>query len=163
MGAPFPNRVEILDSLKGYDLGVFGDGWDVWHRMKFKKIPGYYKGKASGDKVLRLYNSSKIVLNIHGPESRVGVNTRTFDIPACGAFELADYKPEMDRLFKLGEEMVCYNDPDELKRLVRFYLENPEKRRAIAEKSRRRVLKSHTWLHRMQEVAAVINSSAVPL
>jgi len=156
VGSPLPNRIEILDSLREFNLGVFGDGWDKWHWMRFKKVPGYYKGKAIGDKVLKLYKSSKITLNIHGPEAKEGVNTRTFDIPACGAFELTDYKPELDRLFKAGEEIIYYKDIDELKRLVGFYLENPEKRRSIIEKGRARVFSSHTWFHRMREVADFI-------
>lgn len=152
VGSPFPNRIDILNSLREFKLGVFGDGWKMWHALHLKKTPDYYKGKAAGEKALKLYASSKIILNIHGPEAKYGVNTRTFDISACGAFELADYRPEMDKLFKPGEEIVYYRDADELKRLVRFYLENPEKRRAIIEKGKSRVLSSHTWSHRMREV-----------
>ena len=156
VGAPFHNRIKILDSLCEFKLGVFGDGWGIWHRLKFRKIPEYYKGKASGEKVLKLYKSSKIVLNIHGPEAKEGVNTRTFDIPMCGAFELTDYKPEMDKLFKPGEEIVYYKNIDELKSLVRFYLNNPEKRKVIIAKGKERVLNSHTWNHRMQEVVNLL-------
>jgi len=158
VGSPLPNRIEVLESLRGFNLGVFGDGWNMWHKLRFKKTPDYYKGRATGEKVLKIYRSSKIVLNIHGPEAKFGVNTRTFDIPACGAFELTDYKPEMDRLFTPGEEIVYYKTPDELKRLVRFYIENPEKRRSVVEKGRTKVLESHTWHYRMREVADMINT-----
>ncbi|GEM_PF-233920 len=163
VGSPFPNRIEILNGLHEFKLGVFGDGWDNWHKLRFKKPPDYYRGRAAGEKVLKLYRSSKIVLNIHSPDAKYGVNTRTFDIPACGAFELTDYKPEMDRLFKPGEEIVYYKDIDELKRLVRFYLENPGKRRAIIERSKARVFSSHTWFHRMSEAAAIIHTLPAPL
>ncbi len=156
VGSPFPNRIEILNSLREFKLGVFGDGWDMWHKLRFKKIPGYYKGRATGETVLKLYKSSKIVLNIHSPDAKYGVNTRTFDIPACGAFELTDYKSEMDRLFKPGEEIVYYKNLDELKHLVKFYIENPEKRRSIIEKGRAKVLENHTWRNRMQEVVRII-------
>lgn len=159
VGSPLPGRMEVLESLRGFKLGVFGDGWKTWYRIRLKKIPEYYKGKAAGEKVLKLYRSSKIVLNIHGPEAKYGVNTRTFDIPACGAFELTDYKPEMDKLFKPGEEIVYYKDIGELKRLVKFYLENPEKRLQIIEKSRAKVIISHTWLHRVREALNHIPAS----
>lgn len=158
VGSPLPNRIKVLESLRQFRLGVFGDGWDMWHRLRFKKIPSYYKGRATGEKVLKLYRCSKIVLNIHSQDAKYGVNTRTFDIPACGAFELTDYKPEMDKLFKPGEEIVYYKSLDELKRLVRFYLENPEKRCTIIEKGRARVLNSHTWFHRMQEVVKYMHT-----
>ena len=159
VGSPLVNRIKVLESLRQFKLGVFGDGWNMWHRLRLKKVPGYYKGRATGERVLKLYRLSKIVLNIHSQDAKYGVNTRTFDIPACGAFELADYRPEMDRLFKPGEELIYYKDIDELKRLVEFYLENPEKRRAIVEKGRARVLGSHTWFHRMREVVDFINTN----
>jgi len=160
VGSPLPNRIEVLESLREFKLGVFGDGWDTWHRLRLKKIPDYYKGKAIGEKVIKIYKSSIIVLNIHGPESKNCANARTFDIPACGAFEITDYRAELDRLFKPGEEMIHYKDIDELKCLVRFYLENPEKRHAIIENGKNRVLGSHTWRHRMREVVDFINANS---
>lgn len=159
VGSPIANRIDVLESLRGFKLGVFGDGWEMWHRLRLKKLPGYYKGRASGEKVLKIYKSSKIVLNIHGPEAKEGVNTRTFDIPACGSFELVDYRPEIDNLLIPGKEIVYYKDIDELKKLVEFYLDNPEKRRSIVENGRARVFNSHTWSHRMREVASFIDNS----
>ena len=156
IGSPYPNRIEILDSLSGFNLGVFGDGWKGWHRLK--KTPPYYKGKAVKEKVLKIYSSSKIVLNIHGTDATYGVNTRTFDIPACGAFELVDYKRELENLFKVGEEIIYYKDIMDLKRLIRFYLDRPEERHKIAEKGKTKVLNYHTWYHRMKEAIDVLNN-----
>ncbi|MBN1526085.1 MAG: glycosyltransferase [Candidatus Omnitrophica bacterium] len=161
VGSPLYNRVEVLDSLREFRLGVFGDGWDKWHWLRLKKTPDYYKGKAVGEKVLKLYRSSKIVLNIHTPEGREGVNTRTFDIPACGAFELTDYKPEMDRLFKPGKEIAYYKDLVDLKRQVRFYLDNPEKRRLMIEKGKEKVLESHTWHHRIKDALTYLQNKNI--
>ena len=156
VGAPFRNRIEVLDSLREFKLGVFGDGWDMWHWLRLKKIPDYYKGEATGEKVLKLYKSSKIVLNIHGPEAKDGVNTRTFDIPACGAFELTDYKSEMNRLFRPGEEIVYYKDVEDLKKKVSYYLKNPQERFLIIERGRARIFNGHTWHHRIKEVVDYI-------
>lgn len=154
IGSPYPNRMEILDSLSEFNLGVFGDGWDGWYRLK--KSPPYYKGKAIKEKVLKIYSSSKIVLNIHDPEATYGVNTRTFDIPACGAFELVDYKRELENLFKVGEEIIYYKDIMDLKRLIRFYLDRPEERHKIAEKGKDKVLNCHTWYNRIKIVIDVL-------
>ena len=40
-------------------------------------------------------------------------------------------RTEMDKLFIPGEEIVYYKNINELKRLVKFYIKNPEKRRSI--------------------------------
>ena len=157
VGCPYPNRVEILDSLKQYNLGVFGEGWEKYFLQKGKKLPSYYKGKASGDKVLSIYLSSKIVLNIHDPEAREGLNTRTFDILACGASELVDYRKNLDVHFKMGKEMIAFKDKTELLSAVSYYLKNMGLLSKVAIEGRQRVLTEHTWDHRVRTVLDVLN------
>lgn len=152
VGYPFPNRIEIFEKLKHYNLGVFGDGWTKYFLRKGKKPPSYYKGKASGEKALKIYLSSKIVLNIHDPETREGLNTRTFEILACGAFELVDYKKNIEVHFKLGEEIVSFKSDNELFESIKYYLENTDSLRKVSDKGRQRVLVEHTWVHRLKSV-----------
>lgn len=158
VGVPFPNRIEMLNSLSKYKLGVFGDLWDG---CADKINGGYFKGKASGEKVLKLYCASKIVLNIHHPQSKYGANTRTFDIPSCGAFEVVDHKPGFEELFNIGEEIVCYKSTDELKKLIEYYLEHPEERDSIARKGHERAVKEHTWYHRMNKVVKTLAERSI--
>ena len=152
VGVPFPNREEVLESLNNFKLGVFGDGWKNYYLRRGKKVPSYYKGLAVGEKVLKLYGASKIVLNIHDPEATEGLNTRTFDILACGAFEIVDHKKNLDIHFKNNIEIVSYNNLKELNDLVHFYLQNYELSKNIAEQGRMRVLREHTWKNRIQHV-----------
>ena len=152
VGYPFPNRVEIFEKLKHYNLGVFGDGWTNYFLKKGKTTPSYYKGKASGEKVLKIYLSSKIVLNIHDPEAQEGLNTRTFDILACGASELVDYKKNLEVHFKLGEEIVSFKNNKALFESINYYLDNINSLRNVSDKGRQRVLNEHTWVHRVSRV-----------
>jgi len=152
VGVPYPNRIEVLENLKDYNLGVFGDGWTKYFLNKGQRIPSYYRGKATGDKVLKIYLSSKIVLNIHDPEAREGLNTRTFDILACGASELVDYKKNLGMHFKIGEEIVTFQDRKELLKSVNYYFENNDFLKGISDKGRQRVLNEHTWVHRVNRV-----------
>jgi len=156
VGTPYPNRVEVLDSLSHYRLGVFGDGWEKYFYRRGKKVPSYYKGKAVGEKVIKIYRSSKVVLNIHDPEAREGVNTRTFDILACGGRELVDYKKCLETHFKIGEEIISYRNLGELRKLVDYYCQNTQKLDAISQSGRQRVLRDHTWNHRVKEIIVTI-------
>ncbi len=159
VGTVFPNRVEVLDELREFNLGVFGDGWEK--HFKSRPLPSYYKGIASGERVSKIYSSSKIVLNIHDPEAKHGLNLRTFDILATGAFELVDYKPQLDSLFKVGEELIYYKDLADLKKLIRFYLNNPEERKRIANNGRAKLLSAHTWKHRISEAISVLRHNGI--
>ncbi len=161
VGVPYPNRVEILESLKHYNLGVFGDGWTEYFLTRGKTTPSFYKGKATGEKVLKIYLSSRIVLNIHDPEAREGLNTRTFDILACGASELVDYKKNLELHFKIGEEIVTFKDSNELTKLINYYFENDRLLKEISDKGRQRVLNEHTWFHRANNVMNTIKERGI--
>ena len=161
VGAPYPGRIEILENLGNYNLGVFGAGWKKYFMEKGKATPVYYKGEASGEKVLKIYLSSKIVLNIHDPEAREGLNTRTFDILACGASELVDYKKNLGMHFRIGEEIVTFKDSKELLQAVKYYLENGSVLKDISNKGRQRVLNEHTWVHRVNSLISTIKERGI--
>jgi spore maturation protein CgeB len=157
IGVPFPNRVEIFESLRDYKLGVFGDHWERYFMLKGMKVPSYYRGKATGETVNKIYLSSKIVLNIHHPQSMEGLNTRTFDIPACKAFEVVDYKKNVEKHFEIDKEIVTFRNINELKSKIDFYLKNDDLRRIISENGRQRVIAEHTWVHRIKDVIMALN------
>ena len=161
VGSPIINRIEVLDQLNEFNLGVFGEGWDKWFVKQFKKTPRYYKGNAAGDLVSKIYCASKIVLNIHDPEAMRGVNARTFDILACGAFQIVDNKPELKNLLKPGEEVIAYDGISDLKKLIRFYLNDTGKLGTVGLKGRQKVLSEHTWAHRMKELVRIIKEKGL--
>jgi spore maturation protein CgeB len=151
IGLPFDNRVQMFDCLRDYNFAVFGDHWVRHFAKRGQDAPSYYRGRATGAAVSRIYAASKIVLNIHHPQSIEGLNTRTFDIPACGAFEMVDYKKSVEKHFEVDKEMVTFKGDDELKRKIEFYLQHDDLRIEIAARGRERVLSEHTWLHRIRD------------
>jgi spore maturation protein CgeB len=157
IGMPADNRVEIFENLCNYKLGVFGDYWPGYFIRRGLKIPSYYRGKATGETVNKIYLSSKIALNINQAQSKEGLNTRTFDIPACGAFEIVDYKKNVEAHFKIDEEIVTFNNIDELKNKIDYYLKNDELRKSISVRGKQKVLSEHTWVHRVQEVLKTLS------
>lgn len=156
IGMPAENRVEIFENLCDYKLGVFGDNWTEYFIRRGLKIPSYYRGKAVGDTVNKIYLSSKIALNINQAQSREGLNTRTFDIPACGAFEIVDYKKNVERHFEIDKEIVTFKNINELKGKIAFYLKNDDLRKTISECGKQKVLSEHTWVHRIKDVIHVL-------
>lgn len=159
IGMPFENRVEMFECLCDYRLGVFGDYWTEYFVRRGRKTPSYYKGRASSEMANKIYLSSKIVLNIHHPHSIEGLNTRTFDIPACGAFEMVDYKKNIEKHFEIDKEIVTFKNIKELKSKIDFYLKNDNLRKDITERGKQRVLNEHTWAHRANDIITALKES----
>ncbi|MBI5409054.1 MAG: glycosyltransferase [Nitrospirae bacterium] len=138
-------RLSCLESLKDFNVLIHGDdGWKkLLNNYNVKPPLNYYK------ELPAFYNACRINFNATHLQMREAVNQRVFDVPACGAFLLTDYQAALDGLFDVGKEMIVYKHTDEIPELARFYLNNPEKREAVARRARERVLKEHTYKHRL--------------
>ena len=143
-------RLSCLETLNEFNVSIYGDSaWkELLREQNFKLSPplNYYK------ELPLLYNSCRINFNATSRQMKEAVNQRVFDVPACGAFILTDYQKGLDELFDVGKEMIVYRDKDEIPGLVKYYLDNPEKREAVAKKGAERVLKEHTYKHRLDVI-----------
>jgi spore maturation protein CgeB len=116
------------------------------------------------------YNSAKIILNTHRPhdlaenKNSVGVinrsiNNRTFDVSACGAFQLISHQPDLRDYFS-EEEIVSFENNEDLLHKIHFYLKNEQKRKQIALNAREKILKHHTFVHRIKELLTLIQQDS---
>jgi len=148
IGTITPLRSDILEKISQFDLSIW-----TWNPGALpNRLKKYYRGSAWGEKVSEIYSSSKIVLNLHHPQTVFGVNMRTFEIASCGAFQLVDYRREMQNLFELGKELICYKDTKELIELIEYYLTHEKERREVARRAQEKVRSEHTYEHRMKKV-----------
>ena len=107
-----------------------------------------------------VYNSSRINLNVTSAQLSNAVNQRVFDVPACGAFLLTDYRPALAELFEVDKEIVCYRNFAELNTMTAHFLAHPDHRQEIAARARERVLAQHTYRHRAQRIIDLFNYRA---
>lgn len=157
VGAGYFNRRSFFEGLLDFDFKIWGNEWD-FNSPVGKCIQRSGKRIDPGE-IVKIFNATRININLHSSSYHKGVNPygdfvnpRTFEIAACEAFQLVDYRSELPGFFKIDEEIACYKSLEDLRKKIKFYLENPDDRKQIARKGRARIEKEHTYEHRMREM-----------
>ncbi len=154
MGAGYPNRRRAFHKLIHHDLKIWGTEWDEDATLKpYVQLEGR---RISSEECVRIFNASKININLHSsvhPERLISkgdfVNPRTFEVAACGAFQLVDKRSLLTEVFE-ADELSTFTSLQELHEKIDYYLAHPQEREAMAQKAQQRVLAEHTYAHRMQ-------------
>lgn len=139
-------------------------GMSVWGHADWAQalIPGMTCGGPAEypDGALSVYRRSKINLNVTRIYAGDVVANRVWDILACGGFLLTDYRPELERHFEIGKDLVCYRSIDEAVALAEHYLAHPDERRRIASSGQKKTLERHTLTHRVQVILKAVSVPA---
>jgi spore maturation protein CgeB len=161
IGSHQKNRQEFLENLSEYNMKIWGYRWSeiskespIYNNIQ-KEVYQANKTVKDSLETCKLFNQSKINLNVHFNHSKEGLNLRAFEIPASKSFQLCDYLKEAEKLFRIDKEIVCYKDIGELKEKISYYLENEEERNKISQAGYSRVIKEHTFDERMKKVLAI--------
>ncbi len=155
----YDRRVEVAQALSDLPLKIWGRGWapsEVRSRLNGSagKIPIEERFVPDEEAAL-IYSGCQIGLNVHADQTRVaGLNTRSFELLAAGAFELTDAVQGMEEMLAPGKEVAVYHSPQEAREMAGYYLSHPEERAAMAARGRERVTREHTYLHRMKTLLA---------
>lgn len=146
------HREKFLMALRDFDLGIWS--WNInEYDTPLKK---YHRGNAFGDDLIRIYKSSKIIINIHRSFEKSGGNYRLFEIPAAGAFQLVDNRPGLTEYFAVGSEVATFEDENDLRNKVAYFLTHESMRQKIASAGYERVRNDHTLERRMERLLSNI-------
>ena len=143
-------RVEMVKTLSPIGLWVRGD--DNWKKLTAQCGPGInYEHDLA-----RYYQACPVNLNSTSIQMATAVNQRVFDCPAAGGFLLTDHQSSLESLFDIGTEIITYQSFDECSELLKFYLNKPQLRLKVVLAARERILREHTYIHRMQHIVALV-------
>ena len=100
----------------------------------------------------RIFNRSKINLNITMRTIISGIPLRVLDVMAAGGFLITTYQEEVAAQFRDGEELVIAYTPEDLVEKCAYYLADDEAREAIARAGREKVLKEFRYGQVLREI-----------
>ncbi len=115
----------------------------------YNKIDGLSKVNCKGfvkyySEMPKMFRLSDINLNISLKIIKEGIPLRVFDILGAGGFLITNYQKEIDELFTIGKDLVVYENMQDLKEKVGYYLEHEEERREIAKNGHDKVAKLYS-------------------
>ena len=161
VGAGYANRRTVLPGWlsKNWSFKLWGNEWEGADALASVLQRG--GARIDTETCIKVFNATAVNLNLHScagdgldPDADF-VNPRTFELAACGAFQLVDERSLFHDLFA-PKEMVRFTAVAQVPALIRTWLADSSGRREIAAAGRRRVLAQHTYTHRMRELLAVI-------
>ncbi len=167
LGAGYFNRRHFFLGLLDYDFKLWGSDWEQPGVLgKYLQRDGQRISTANG---VKIFNATEINLNLHSSTYTQGVNPhgdfvnpRTFEVAACGGFQVVDERSLLGEMYQPGKELVTFTDLQSCRESIDYYLANPGEAEVIAEAARVRTLKEHTYRHRMEEALEVILENHEP-
>lgn len=154
VGAGYPNRRTAFRQLMHMDFKIWGSDWE--NETVLARHIQNHGARVAPEDAVKIFNASIINLNLHSSvkaDTLVSygdfVNPRTFELAACGAFQLVDDRTLLAELFAPAE-MATFHSMSDLLESLGHYLQATEERETMAALACARVLKEHTYLNRMQ-------------
>lgn len=156
VGNFFPNRERYLAEIDR-PLRIWGHNW---HRSSMAGVEQIRPLPAS-DKPL-LFAGSKINLQLLPGRHQVnGYSTRVSEVPLCGGFLIAESTPDLEDLRQRGLEMPTFSTPEEARRLIDYFLEHEDERKALIEKARAHLVAEHHYEQALVQVATALRQLVV--
>jgi spore maturation protein CgeB len=151
VGAAYGNRPRWISELRrrGIEVECFGHGWP--------------HGAVAAEEIPRIVRESAISLNFGDsglqfsglrPYRSRQIKARVFEVPGAGGFLMTENAPELDRYYRLGEEIVAFDTIDDLAKKIAYFLVHGEERDRIAAAGHRRTRDEQTYVRRFARLFA---------
>lgn len=142
------NKIAANERIHTFSLVAERNGLDIYTASDTTAMPRGLRNRGLAKSLTEMpviFNQSKANLNVTSKAIRSGLPLRIFDILSAGGLCITNYQSEIAELFDIGEEIVVYENTDELPDIISYYLSHDQQRRDIAAAGRKRVKRDYSW------------------
>jgi spore maturation protein CgeB len=161
VGAGYRNRRTALRRFLDLDFKLWGSDWQGADDLG--RVLQRSGARVDTDDSVRIFNASKVNLNLHSSTYHDGVdprgdfvNPRTFELAGAGAFQIVDQRTLLPPLFAADRELAVVTSVSEMRDRTDYYLAHEAERVEMAERARQRALAEHSYLCRMEDLLAAV-------
>lgn len=104
----------------------------------------------------KVFQASRINLNITMRPIETGLSLRVWDVLGCGGFLLTNYQSELPSYFEIGKDLDAYESQEELMEKVQYYLSHEEERVEIAIHGYEKTARLHSYENRLAEMLRIL-------
>ena len=149
VGNLHPIRARLLERLAsdGVPLAIYGA---PEHAALHQSLRSFHAGRyVRGLEKSAVFGSAAAVLNNLHPAEIEGMNCRLFEAAGAGGAVVCEHRPELENLFKLGDEVVGFESYEELREALRFLLDDHAVGRRLGTAASHRALADHSYTKRL--------------
>lgn len=144
-------RINLVSQLeKQFSVRVFGN--EEWQ----DKINSYSGHADHFEQMPKIFQLSKINLNLSRSFVEYGLPMRVFDVLSCAGFLVTNDKRDLHKLFVDGKDLVIFRDTQDLLEICAYYLEHEDERKAIAQQGQLTLAENHTFVQRMVDMFSTV-------
>jgi spore maturation protein CgeB len=154
VGAGYYNRQVLFEGLLDFDFKIWGTEWGFGSPLA--RVIQEGGRRVTTRESVKIFNGSAININLHSSTYHKGinpngdfVNPRTFEIAAAGGFQLVDPRSHLADLFEIGRDLVSFDDLEDLREKIAYYIANSAEREEIAKHGQKRTRRYHNYERRM--------------
>lgn len=100
--------------------------------------------------------TSSVNVNITARKWKKGVPYDMLRTMGAGGFVLTNYQPGLEEIFRIGEELVVYEDKNDMADKVLYYLTHDEERKEISMRGRKRVEEHYRLEQRIDDILYIL-------
>lgn len=104
----------------------------------------------------KVFQASRINLNMTMRPIETGLSQRIWDVLACGGFLLTNYQAEIPDYFEIGRDLETYESMAELEEKIQYYLTHEAERMEIAIRGYEKVAAYHTYEIRLAQMIRIL-------
>lgn len=160
IGTLWQERIKFLEQVDwaGIDLRLIGT-WVAPPMPNESPLGKFYEeGCVMNADAPGIFASAKVCLNLYRAHpTAVSLNPRAYELAACSAFQLTDWRAELDDVFG-PSGLATFTTPEHLGERIRWFLEHADDRRSYVESARRKV-EGHTFDERVKVLAQQLKES----
>lgn len=145
-------RLEVLGMLaEDFDMDLYSyNKPENLNKVNCKGFLKYYT------EMPKMFKCADINLNISLKIIKEGIPLRVFDILGAGGFLITNYQKELEECFTIGKDLVVYENMQDLKEKVKYYLEHDDERKMIAKHGHDTVSKYYSVKMQLKKILQIV-------